>query len=184
MYPPYPSVDSFSTSGTLFLKRYGKRHGVFQRIGDDTAFFRDGNQFFHHGAILVLCADFHINGSIARRTTFKVSGNRHLDIGYDDIPSPVPSHRLKVVRRTVQDMFMIETLRARGEGGFADSVMTSVLVSALCSDFSPEAVYLDGTSCYARPWEDSRGRGKWSRDPAEWDRARRAFARRIMETNP
>lgn len=79
---------------------------------------------------------------------------------------PIPSIRMKQVRRGMQDYEYFWMLKEMGQGEFADALVNGVIRRALMDSW----VKGEFTS---KPW------GDWSRNPAKWDDAIRQAAQAI-----
>jgi hypothetical protein len=89
-------------------------------------------------------------------------------LGFSPVRGPVPSFRMKALRRGLLDYEYFARLRALG--GDPDPVVGRVVRSAL-NDKEYDPYWTDPR--WAEP-------GDWSHDPAEWDAAREEVARQIL----
>ena len=88
-------------------------------------------------------------------------------IGVDET---LPSIRLKAARRGMQDYEYFWLLKEQGKGDLAKTIARRIIKSALDDAAAPIG-------------EKNFGPGKWDRDPASWQAARREMAQAIMSGN-
>jgi len=105
------------------------------------------------------------------------------DVGFRAIEGPVPSLRLKVMRRGAQEYEYLWTLKERGRVSEAKAkrILSKVMRSALKASSQlgePPTFAVDP----ALPWTKAikEGEGDWSHDAADWEAMRAQLARAIV----
>lgn len=114
---------------------------------------------------------------------FFYPGAKLNQVGLPPLPGPVPSYRLKMLRRGMEDYEYLWLVAQHMGKKRADAFAERIVRSALCVRYNADGgyagywreqkrFYAPNGSKYAYGWEDPRFSGDWARDPEALTRIR------------